>query len=166
MADVDRRMRQAVADSVFPGAVIRVSREHRVLFCRAYGHANRVTRRAMTTATLFDLASLTKPLATTLAVMLLHQRGRIDVAARLASVLPAFAGSDKAGVTVAQLLSHTSGLPDYRPYHAQLATRPFLERAVGAAGTAPPGAPRAPAGGTGALQRSGLHDPGLGRRGG
>ena len=61
--------------------------------------------------------------------MLLHQRGLIDVEARLASVLPEFADSDKAGVTVAQLLSHTSGLPDYRPYHAQLATLPFLERA-------------------------------------
>jgi CubicO group peptidase (beta-lactamase class C family) len=129
MAGVDRLMRQAVADSVFPGGVILVAREHRVLFCRAYGHANRVTRRSMTTTTFFDLASLTKPLATTLAVMLLHQRGRIDVAAGLESLLPAFAGSDKAGVTVAQLLSHTSGLPDYRPYHAQLATRPFLERA-------------------------------------
>ena len=113
MADVDRLMRQAVADSIFPGGVIRVSRENRVLFCRAYGYANRVTRRAMTTATLFDLASLTKPLATTLAVMLLHQRGAIDVAASLESVLPAFAGSDKAGVTIAQLLSHTSGLPAY-----------------------------------------------------
>ena len=129
MADVDRLMRQAVADSVFPGGVILVSREHRVLFCRAYGHANRVTRRAMTSATLFDLASLTKPLATTLAVMLLHQRGRIDVTEGLESVLPAFAGSDKAGVTLAQLLSHTSGLPDYRPYHAQLAILPFRERA-------------------------------------
>ena len=130
MTDVDRRMRQAVADSIFPGGVIRVSRENRVLFCRAYGYANRVTRRAMTTATLFDLASLTKPLATTLAVMLLHQRGAIDVAAALESVLPAFAGGDKAGVTIAQLLSHTSGLPDYRPYHAQLAVRPFPERAA------------------------------------
>ncbi|MBI5579125.1 MAG: serine hydrolase [Deltaproteobacteria bacterium] len=128
MADVDRLMQQAVADSVFPGGVILVSREHRVLFCRAYGHANRLTRRTMTATTLFDLASLTKPLATTLAVMLLYQRGRIDVAAGLESVLPAFAGSDKAGVTLAQLLSHTSGLPDYRPYHAQLATRPFRER--------------------------------------
>ncbi len=129
MADVDRLVRQAVADSVFPGGVLRVTRAHQVLFCRAYGHANRVTRRAMTTATVFDLASLTKPLATTLAVMLLHQRGRLDVAAGLGSVLPAFAGSDKAGVTVAQLLSHTSGLPDYRPYHAQLAPLPFRERA-------------------------------------
>jgi CubicO group peptidase (beta-lactamase class C family) len=128
MADVDRLMRQAVADSVFPGGVILVSREHRVRFCRAYGHANRVTRRDMTSATFFDLASLTKPLATTLAVMLLHQRGRIDVAEGLGSVLPAFAGSDKAGVTLAQLLSHTSGLPDYRPYHAQLAILPFPER--------------------------------------
>jgi CubicO group peptidase (beta-lactamase class C family) len=128
MTDVDRLMRQAVADSVFPGGVILVSREHRVLFCRAYGQANRLTRRAMTTSTVFDLASLTKPLATTLAVMLLHQRGRIDVTKSLESVLPEFAGSDKAGVTLAQLLSHTSGMPDYRPYHAQLSTRPPPER--------------------------------------
>ena len=125
---VDRLMKQALADGVFPGAVLLVGRGNRLLMHAAYGTANLFTQRPMTTATVFDLASLTKPLATTLALMRLHQQGRLDVDQRLATVLPAFAGSDKSGVTLAQLLSHTSGLPDYRPFYLQLATRPANER--------------------------------------
>lgn len=128
MAEVDRLMRRAVDDGVFPGAVLLVGRGENVLFHAAYGEANRFTGEPMTRATVFDLASLTKPLATTLAVMRLHQQGRLDVEQRLASVLPAFEAGGKGGVTIAQLLSHTSGLPDYRPFYLELATRPVPER--------------------------------------
>lgn len=125
---VDRLMKQGLVDAVFPGAVLLVGRGNRLLIHAAYGSANLITQRSMTTATVFDLASLTKPLATTLALMRLHQQGRLDVDQCLPAVLPAFAGSDKSGVTIAQLLSHTSGLPDYRPFYLQLAMRPAPER--------------------------------------
>jgi CubicO group peptidase (beta-lactamase class C family) len=128
MPEVDRLMRQALADGVFPGAVLMVGRGSRRLIHAAYGIADLFTQRPVTTATVFDLASLTKPLATTLAVMRLQQQGRLDVDQCLPSLLPAFAGSDKRGVSIAQLLSHTSGLPDYRPFYLQLATRPDGER--------------------------------------
>jgi CubicO group peptidase (beta-lactamase class C family) len=128
MPEVDRMMQQALADGVFPGAVLLVGRGSQLLIHAAYGTANLRTRRPMTTTTVFDLASLTKPLATTLAVMRLHQQGRLDVDQRLPTVLPSFAGSDKSGVTIAQLLSHTSGLPDYRPFYLQLATQPAAQR--------------------------------------
>jgi CubicO group peptidase (beta-lactamase class C family) len=120
MPAVDRLMRQAVAEG----------RGSRLLIHAAYGSANLFAHRPMTTATVFDLASLTKPLATALAVMRLHQQRRLDVDQRLATVLPAFEGSDKAGVTIAQLLSHTSGLPDYRAFYLQLAAWPASERKV------------------------------------
>lgn len=128
MPEVDRLMRKAVGDGVFPGAVLLVGRGENVLFRSAYGDANRFTGEPMTPDTVFDLASLTKPLATTLAVMRLHQQGRLDVGQLLASVLPAFKGSDKGGVTIAQLLSHTSGLPDYRPFYLELAACPVSDR--------------------------------------
>ncbi|MGE5258015.1 MAG: serine hydrolase domain-containing protein [Hyphomicrobiales bacterium] len=128
MPEVDRLMKQAIVDSVFPGAVLLVGRGNRLLMHAAYGTANLFTQQPMTTATVFDLASLTKPLATTLALMRLHQQGRLDVNQRLGTILPAFAASDKSSVTIAQLLSHTSGLPDYRPFYLQLATRPAPER--------------------------------------
>jgi len=134
LAAVDRLMRQALAHGIFPGAVLLVARGGRRLMHAAYGTANLYTQRPMTTATLFDLASLTKPLATTLAVMLLCQQGRLTLDQRLPSVLPAVSDSDKIDITIAQLLSHTSGLPAYRPYFRQLAPlqpperRPQLRR--------------------------------------
>jgi CubicO group peptidase (beta-lactamase class C family) len=121
-------MRRALAEGVFPGAVLLAARGRRRMIHAAYGTANLFTQRPMTTATLFDLASLTKPLATTLAVMLLCQRGRLGLDQRLRTVLGAVSHSDKSDITIAQLLSHTSGLPAYRPYFHQLATLPPSER--------------------------------------
>lgn len=121
-------MRQALGEGVFPGAVLRAVRGEELIFQAAYGEANRFTGRPMTLDTRFDLASLTKPLATTLAVMRLCQQGRLDLHQSLGAVLPAFAGGDKAEVRIAHLLAHTSGLPDYRPFYLDLARQPGQER--------------------------------------
>ena len=120
MNPVEKLMQQAIADTVFPGAVLLVSREDSVVFHKAYGIADRVTRRPVTHETVFDLASLTKPLATTLAVMMLVQQNRLGLEQQLGDVLPAFAATDKSGIKINQLLFHNSGLPDYRPYYEQL----------------------------------------------
>ena len=128
MAEVDRCMQRAVADSVFPGGVLLASRADRILIHSAYGYVSLAAKRPVTTATVFDLASLTKPLATAVAVMLLCQQGRIGLDQNLGGLLPECARSDKAGVTIAQLLAHTSGLPDYRPFYRELAQLPLPER--------------------------------------
>jgi CubicO group peptidase (beta-lactamase class C family) len=91
-----------------------------VLIHAAYGIASFITLQPMTTATVFDLASLTKPLATTLAIMRLYQQDRIRLDQPISSILPAFANSDKSGVKIAQLLSHTAGVVDYRPFYLEL----------------------------------------------
>jgi CubicO group peptidase (beta-lactamase class C family) len=121
-------MEEAVAGGVFPGAVLLVARRDEVVFSRAFGMARLVPQRPMKEETPFDLASLTKPLAAAVAVMILVQEGRLHLDETLGKALKGFAETEKAEITVRQLLSHTSGLPDYRPYFKELVKVPPHER--------------------------------------
>ena len=120
MKSVDRLMRQAVAEKIFPGGVLLVSKEGKTVFFNAYGVAHLISRAPVAPETIFDLASLTKPLATTLAVMRLVQRKQIKLEQHLGQLLPEFERTDKAGIKLKHLLYHNSGLPDYRPYYKAL----------------------------------------------
>ncbi|MDY6954189.1 MAG: serine hydrolase domain-containing protein [Thermodesulfobacteriota bacterium] len=128
MKAVHDLMAQAVRKGVFPGAVLLVAREGHTVFFEAFGHARLMPKRTMTRDTVFDLASLTKPLATTLSLMILVQEGRVSLDQTLGCVIPCFSGTPKQGITISQLLSHTSGLPDYRPYYKTLTKVPLPER--------------------------------------
>ena len=120
MEAVDKLMRQAIGDKVFPGGVLLVSKEGEILFHEAYGVAHLSSRTPVTVETNFDLASLTKPLATTLAVMWLVQHNQIKLEQHLGQLLPEFEHTDKASIKPEHLLYHNSGLPDYRPYYKAL----------------------------------------------
>ena len=128
LAPVDELMRSAVAEGVFPGAVLLISRDGRILCHQAYGLTNLETRRRTTIDTVYDLASLTKPLATTLAVLRLVADGKLTLESRLCEVLPDFIHTDKATVKIRHLLCHTAGLPAWRPYYRSLSTLPPAER--------------------------------------
>ena len=117
---VDRLMRNAIERGAFPGAVLRVLVRDRVVFEQAYGWADLFSSRAMTADTLFDLASLTKPLAAAVAVMALIRDSRIDLDTPCGALLPESAGTDKAKITLRQLLCHRSGLPAWRPFFLRL----------------------------------------------
>ena len=83
----------------------------------------------MTPETSFDLASLTKPLATALALMVLAGRGRLDLAASLGEVLPSeWLPPDKQPLTLASLLTHRSGLPAWRPFYQEVLAAPAPAR--------------------------------------
>lgn len=128
MKPVDRLMTAAVADGIFPGGVLLVSKNLRVRMFNAYGRADISTGQKMTQDTVFDLASLTKPLATTPAIMKLVAAGKLKLNDTLAEVLPSFGKTDKASITIRQLLAHDSGLPDYRPYFEILRNLPPEKR--------------------------------------
>jgi len=113
-------MQQGLREKVFPGAVLLAGCGDDRLFLKAYGRADLFADRPMTVETVFDLASLTKPLATALAVALLVDRGRIGLDQPAAEWLPVLKDSDKAGITIRQLLCHTSGLPAHRLFYMQL----------------------------------------------
>jgi CubicO group peptidase (beta-lactamase class C family) len=122
MKTTDYLMKKAVSEGVFPGAVLLVSKETDQVIFDAYGAARIDPERRMTRETVFDLASLTKPLATTLGVMILVQKGELFLEQEIGTIISAFHGTDKERVTIRQLLAHNSGLPDYRPYYKSLMT--------------------------------------------
>jgi CubicO group peptidase (beta-lactamase class C family) len=128
MNKVDLLMQQAVSERIFPGGVLLVSVHGSPIFFQAYGYANLFSHVPMTKDTIFDLASLTKPLATALAVLMLIQKGRIDLDHALSTILSEFEHTDKALVKLKHLLYHTSGLPDYRPYYKTLSRLPQNKR--------------------------------------
>ena len=112
--DIDAAVKAAIARRDAPGAVVVVVRAGRVVFERAYGlRSKKPSEEPMTIDTVFDLGSLTKPLAAAPAIMLLAQQGKIAVSDPVSKHLPAFGQNGKEAITIEQLLLHTSGLiPD------------------------------------------------------
>ncbi len=111
---VDAVIEQAIRDGNIPGAVLLVGHNGHVIYRKAYGNrALEPRREPMTLDTIFDLASLTKVIATTTAVMQLVEQGKVRLNDPVAKYLPEFAQNGKDDVTIRQLLTHYSGLaPD------------------------------------------------------
>jgi len=106
---------------VFPGAVLLAARGETIrLFTSIGSRALFPQPLPMKTETLFDLASLTKPLATTLAMMKLVDTGAIKLEAPLQSLLPHAVPPDKRDITPRLLLNHAAGLPDWKPFYLEL----------------------------------------------
>jgi uncharacterized protein YbbC (DUF1343 family)/CubicO group peptidase (beta-lactamase class C family) len=114
LAQIDAVVAAAIADKRLPGAVVIVGRGDSIVFRKAYGNrAVAPTVEPMTIDTVFDMASLTKVVATTSAVMMLVEEGKIRLSDPVAQFIPTFAKYGKGGVTVRHLLTHMSGLrPD------------------------------------------------------
>ena len=113
---IDHLMAAGVADSVFPGAVLLIARGRQVLFHGAYGVRNLGTLAAVEKDSLFDLASLTKPLATALGVSLLVKDGSLSLSTQLGQIFPAVRNTPKTKISIDMLLRHTSGLPAHREF--------------------------------------------------
>jgi CubicO group peptidase (beta-lactamase class C family) len=104
---------EEVRRGAFPGAALAVGRWDRTVLERGIGTLDRLPRSPAVDPdyTIYDLASLTKVIATTTAVMLLVEDGKLDLDAPVARYLPAFSGGEKNRVTIRHLLTHSSGLP-------------------------------------------------------
>jgi uncharacterized protein YbbC (DUF1343 family)/CubicO group peptidase (beta-lactamase class C family) len=110
-ARITQVAKREIAAGHVPGAVILVGHQGRVVYRKAFGlRAIEPCPEPMTVDTIFDLASLTKVVATTTAIMELVDRGSIKLDAPVATYWPAFAANGKGYITVRQLLMHTSGL--------------------------------------------------------
>lgn len=118
---VEKAMEDAVAARVFPGAVLLVNKEGKVVYQRAFG--NRSLEPVVTPFhedTIFDLSSLTKPLATTLAFLTLVRERKLRIEDRITRLFHNFGVHGKTHITFRHLLTHTSGLPGWRPYHKEI----------------------------------------------
>jgi CubicO group peptidase (beta-lactamase class C family) len=101
-----------IANGRIPGDVVLIGHGREILYREAFGlRVSRPTPIAMTADTIFDLASVTKVVATTTAVMQLVERGKLDLNRPVSTYWPQFASAGKRTVTVRDLLTHYSGLP-------------------------------------------------------
>lgn len=118
-AEVDRAALAGIREGLYPGAVVVVGRRDSILYTRGYGHYtwNPASRVPDPDSTIWDIASITKVVATASSAMRLVDRGRLDLDAPVRRYLPRFAGGLKNRVTVRMLLDHTSGLKSYVPIY-------------------------------------------------
>ncbi len=111
---IDQVVREEIEKGSFPGAVILVGQGQEILYRRAFGdQVTTPSQEAMNEDTIFDIASLTKPVATAASIMILRDRGKIELSDYVGKYLPAFACEGKESATIEHLLTHTSGLPAY-----------------------------------------------------
>ena len=112
LVEIDQVMEHHISLGNLPGAVVLIGHRDAVIFEKAYGNRSLEPEiEPMTTETIFDLASLTKVVATAPSLMLLVQRGRVKLDDPVNKYLPAFGQAGKKKVTLRQLLVHYSGLP-------------------------------------------------------
>lgn len=111
---LDRVLQSAIANEEAPGAVALVARRGKIIYRKAFGSRARVPEvESMTLDTIFDMASLTKVMATATSIMVLVEKGHLSLADGVQEHLPLFEGNGKGAITILQLLTHYSGLrPD------------------------------------------------------
>lgn len=141
LAGLDSVVEEAIRTGKCPGAVVVIGHEGRVIYHKAFGHRALVPEELpMTLDTIFDLASLTKVVATTTAIMQLVEQGKIVLSAPVSDYWPEFKANGKEGITVRELMTHYSGLrpdldlkPDWSGYETA------MEMIVGEKPIVPPG---------------------------
>src|SRR5687767_4096398 len=134
-SSLDSIMRAAIAERVAPGAAIAVGRYGRIVHMKGYGRLDTAqTSPEVDENSIFDMASLTKVIATTTATMMLEEQGLLDLDRTVVSYLPELNAADKSTITLRHLITHTGGLEAfaalYREYKgreqylAQINARP------------------------------------------
>ena len=115
LAQMDAIIAEEIAKKHLPGAVVLVGRKGHVVWRKSYGsRAVEPVQEAMTTDTIFDLASLTKVVATATSVMILVERGKLRLEDPVSLYIPELKGEGRERITIEQLLTHVSGYaPDF-----------------------------------------------------
>lgn len=117
-SSVDSIIQHAITDSAFPGAVLLIAQNGKVLHKKAFGHLTYdPTSGVMKTNTPFDLASVTKVIATTTATMLCYDKGLFKLDDKVIKYLPKFRTNGKQNITIRNLLVHNSGLPPFKRFY-------------------------------------------------
>jgi uncharacterized protein YbbC (DUF1343 family)/CubicO group peptidase (beta-lactamase class C family) len=114
LRNIDEQVALEIEKGNMPGCVVMIGRRDGIAFAKAYGHRQiEPTREEMTLDTVFDMASVTKPVATATSIMLLVERGQVRLGDSVATYIPEFAQYGKDAITIEHLLTHQGGLiPD------------------------------------------------------
>lgn len=118
---IDSLINNGLKNQVFPGCQVVVLKEGEVIFDKCYGYQTYYQRIPITDSTMYDMASVTKSAATTLAVMKLYDEGKIKLDNTIGQFLPYLRGTDKSQIPLIELLTHTSGMPAFIPFYKKIA---------------------------------------------
>jgi beta-glucosidase-like glycosyl hydrolase/CubicO group peptidase (beta-lactamase class C family) len=118
--EIDVMIENGIRDKVFPGCQVVVIKNGKPLFVKNYGTIDYNKKHPVTSSTLYDVASLTKPLATTLALMKLYDEGKFSLKDTIGKYVAWLAGSNKSRLRIEELLTHTSGLQAFIPFYKAL----------------------------------------------
>src|SRR6266496_4059275 len=142
LSSLDAVVEQAIENHEVPGAVLLVGHDGQVIYRKAFGKRSlEPTQSAMTVDTIFDIASLTKVVATTTSVMQLVDQGKVRLNDPVIKYIPEFGQNDKDDITVRDLLTHHSGLaPDVDLSHPWSGRDVGYQMAFAAAPLSPAGA--------------------------
>ena len=122
--DLDELVESALRQRIFPGMELLVARGDEVLLHEAWGDLEVGPENPpLATGTLWDIASITKPIATASAVMILLEKGQVGLEDKAADFFPEFDSPEKRGITLRHLLTHTSGLPDWADLYSESASQ-------------------------------------------
>jgi len=116
---IDSIATDAIAQHATPGCVVLVAKNGKVVFNRAYGYMTYDSTEKVTTASMYDLASVTKISATTVSLMKLYEEGKLDLHKTLGDYLPWVRGTDKAGLTIEKIILHQAGLNAFIPFYKE-----------------------------------------------
>ena len=117
---IDSIVHDGIAKKAFPGAVVFAAQGGKIKYHKAFGkYEYDATSLPVNLETVFDLASVTKISATTVAVMKLYEEGKLDLKKTLGDYLPWTLGTDKAGLTLGDILLHQAGLNAYIPFYKE-----------------------------------------------
>lgn len=110
LAEIDQIVAQGLDEKKMPGCVVLVARHGKIVFFKAYGNRSvEPETTPMTTDTVFDMASITKPVATATSIMLLVEQGKLRLDDTVARHWPEFGTNGKESITIEQLLTHQGG---------------------------------------------------------
>lgn len=114
---VDNILQDAIRQKAFPGCQMLIAKDGVVIYEKAFGYFDYANTHPVKTTDLYDLASVTKAMATVPAVMKLYDNKQLALSDRLGDSIPAIRNSDKAGITVKEALLHESGLLPFIPFY-------------------------------------------------
>lgn len=128
--ELDSIMTAAIADHASPGITLAVGHHGRIVYTNGWGHTDWATGAPLANdSTIYDMASLTKVVATTTAAMLMEEDGMLDIERPVVSYLPEFNDPEKAPITLRMLLTHTSGMKQYQFLYREIKGRQaYLQR--------------------------------------
>ncbi|WP_209329638.1 glycoside hydrolase family 3 N-terminal domain-containing protein [Lunatimonas salinarum] len=119
LMQIDDLMESSIRKRAFPGGVVLVAKQGKVVFEKGYGHLDYTQSKRVMPGTLYDLASLTKVMATTQVMMFLRSRGIIQMDDPIGNYLTELRGTNKERLRLGDIMTHEAGLLGWIPHHDQ-----------------------------------------------